>query len=56
MGSIHGMGVAEDDNNGVDRLDRLLRDLQTAEGHGTHDTETKNGNNDGNRQASFLKL
>ena len=48
--------MAEDDNNGVDRLDRLLRDLQTVEGHGRHDTKTKNGNNDGNRQTSFLKL
>jgi len=50
------IGVAENDNNGGDRLDSLLRDLQTAKGHGSHDTESKNGNNDGNRQAYFLKL
>ena len=50
------IGVAENDNNGGDRLDSLLRDLQTAKGHGSHDTESKNGNNDGNRQTSFLKL
>ncbi|CAD6334911.1 unnamed protein product [Miscanthus lutarioriparius] len=49
------IGVAENDNNGVDRLDILLRELQTAQGHGSHDSKTKNGNNDGNRQSSFLK-
>ena len=35
-GSIDGMGVVEDDNNGADRLDRMIRDLQTVEGHGRH--------------------
>ena len=39
--SIHGMGVAEDDNNDVDQLDRLLMGLQTIEGDGRHDTETE---------------
>jgi hypothetical protein len=48
------IGVAENDNNGGDRLDSLLRDLQIIEGHGSHESE--NGNNDGNRQISFLKL
>ena len=53
-GSIDGMGVAEDDNNGADRLDRMIRDLQTVEGHGRYDTKTKNGNKDGNTEGSFL--
>ena len=32
------IGVAENDNNGGDRLDSLLRDPQTVDGHGSHDT------------------
>jgi hypothetical protein len=54
-GSIHGMGVAEDDKSSVGRLDRMIRDLQAAEGQGRHDNKTKNGNNDGNMEGSFLK-
>lgn len=56
-GSNHGMGVPEDDNNGVDRLEHLLRDLQAAQGHGSHDHDhdSGNGNPDGNSQKSFFE-
>lgn len=50
------IGMAQNDNNVGDRLDSLLSDLQTARGHGSHDSEPENGNNDGNSQTSFLKL
>ena len=52
-GSIDGMGVAEDDNNGAYRLDRMIRDLQTVEGHGRHDTKTKNETKMDTRKALF---
>jgi hypothetical protein len=42
--SLHGMGVLEDDSNGDDRLEGILRDLQTAEEQGRPDGENQDGN------------
>ena len=45
-GSLHGMGVLEDDSNGDDRLEGILRDLQTAEEQCRTDGENQDGNSD----------
>ena len=46
VGSLHRLGVLEDDSNDDDRLEGILRDLQSAEEQGRPDGENPDGNND----------
>ena len=54
-GSIHGVGVTEDDNYG-DRLEGILGDLQTAAAQARPDVENQVGTEEPRDKESFLKI